>query len=397
MPRPLRIAHLSDTHLGYRALFRATPEGRNQRAVDIERAYTTVVDDVLSPGRDVDLVVHSGDVFHHSRPSYPAIRTFIQQTRRLCAAGIPVVVIAGNHDTPRLRTSGTVFDIVALALTDCTFVTGYHLETVPIPGLDVAVTAVPHGRLTDGETPDVAPRPGAVNILTTHGLVNGLDVPGVYHEPGEQRLDDALFHGAFDYIALGHIHQHYRPRATSAMWYSGATERIGWNDREIRPGYTLVELDRGSLPLVTPIPIETARQMLQLGAISGDGKGARELADDILHSAGIQARTTAMVRVELRDVDRAVRREVESIVRREHAAVVWSLQITAPASDAISAFGAADGLGAETALASLPSLFDEFVAARPYSDDFRDRFRARGLRAIDEARAALNESAGAIE
>lgn len=393
----IRIAHISDTHLGYRALFRSTPEGRNQRAVDIERAYATVVDDILSPGRDIDLVIHSGDVFHHSRPTYPAIRTFIQQTRRLCAAGIPVVVIAGNHDTPRLRTSGTVFDIVSLALTDCTFVTGYDLETVMVDGLDVAVTAVPHGRLTDGEAPEVSPRAGAINILTTHGLVNGLDIPGTFHEPGEQRLDDALFQEAFDYVALGHIHQHYRPRAASAMWYSGSTERIGWNDREIRPGYTLVELDRVGSPLVTPIPIETARQMLQLGAIEGDGKGARELADAILHSAGIQARSSAMVRVELRGVDRAVRREVESIIRREHASVVWSLQVTAPASDAISAFGAADGVSVETALAGLPTLFDEFVAGRPYSDEFRDRFRTRGLRAIDEARAALNESAGAVE
>ena len=391
----IRIAHISDTHLGYRALFRSTPDGRNQRAVDIERAYQTVVDDVLD--RQVDLVLHSGDVFHHSRPTYPAIRTFIQQTRRLCAAGIPVVVIAGNHDTPRLRTSGTVFDIVALALTDCTFVTGYDLETVVIEGLDVAVTAVPHGRLTDGETPELTPRPGAINILTTHGLVNGLDVPGVYHEPGEQRLDDALFSPEYEYIALGHIHQHYRPRATTAMWYSGSTERIGWNDREIRPGYTLVEVARGGTPLVTPIPIETARQMIQLGAIEGDGKGAREIADAILHSTSIQARATAMARVELRGVDRSVRREVESIIRREHAAVVWSLQVTAPASDAISAFGAADGVSVETALASLPTLFDEFVAGRSYSDDFRDRFRTRGLRAIDEARAALNESAGATE
>lgn len=393
----IRIAHISDTHLGYRALFRSTSDGRNQRAVDIERAYETVVDDVLSPDRQIDLVLHSGDVFHHSRPSYPAIRAFIQQTRRLCAAGIPVVVIAGNHDTPRLRTSGTVFDIVSLALMDCTFVTGYDLETVLVDKLAVAVTAVPHGRLTDGDTPEMATRPGAINVLTTHGLVNGLDVPGVYHEPGEQRLDDALFADAFDYIALGHIHQHYRPRASSAMWYAGSTERIGWNDHEIRPGYTLVELDRGSSPLVTQIPIGTARQMLQLGAISGDGKSAREVADAILHSAAIQARTTAMVRVELRDVDRSVRREVDAIVRREHAAVVWSLQVTAPASDAISAFGLADGVSAETALASLPNLFDEFVSGRPYSDNFRDRFRARGLRAIDEARAALNESAGAAE
>ncbi len=48
--------------------------------------------------------------------------------RRLEWARIPVVVIAGNHDTPRLRTTGSVFGLLAMALPDIRFITGYDTE-----------------------------------------------------------------------------------------------------------------------------------------------------------------------------------------------------------------------------------------------------------------------------
>ena len=134
--KPLRIAHLSDTHLGYRAYYKTDPAtGRNQRSVDIEHAYERAVSDILTRG--VDLVIHSGDVFHHARPAYSAMRAFVRQSRRLEQAKLPVLVIGGNHDTPRLRTSGSVFSVLELALPDITFVAGYEQETVPFKDFDL--------------------------------------------------------------------------------------------------------------------------------------------------------------------------------------------------------------------------------------------------------------------
>src|SRR3712207_3332946 len=58
----VRIAHISDTHLGYTRYAKLHPEtGRNQREVDVQEAYARAVDAILE--RDVDLVIHSGDVF----------------------------------------------------------------------------------------------------------------------------------------------------------------------------------------------------------------------------------------------------------------------------------------------------------------------------------------------
>ncbi|HYP59425.1 MAG TPA: metallophosphoesterase, partial [Thermomicrobiales bacterium] len=116
----LVIAHISDTHLGYRAYFRSDADGRNLRSLDVEDAYRAVVDDVIRHG-DINLIVHSGDVFHQSRPTWSAIRCFIEHTRRLEQLGVPIIIIAGNHDTAQLRTSNTVFSVLELALPGVSF------------------------------------------------------------------------------------------------------------------------------------------------------------------------------------------------------------------------------------------------------------------------------------
>jgi DNA repair exonuclease SbcCD nuclease subunit len=374
----IRIAHLSDTHLGYRAYYKTDPvSGRNQRAVDIEHAYERAVGDILT--RDVALVIHSGDVFHHARPAYSAMRAFVRQTRRLEQAGLPVVVIGGNHDTPRLRTSGSVFSVLDLALPDVTFVTGYEQETVPFADLNLEITAIPHGKLADPIPPLVIPAPGVFNVLVTHGLVPGLSVKGHRREPGEEEIADSLLDADFDYIALGHYHEPDHPRRNA--WYSGSTERIGWGDEPVEPGYNLVELSvPGEPPVVTHIPLET-RPMRTLPPIDGEGRDARAIADLVLARLGELAQPEALVRIQIVNTQRPTRREAESILRRESQDVVWWLHVYSPA-DVLAGFGERKSEATPT---DVRALFDEFIGERAYEPDFAAAFAERGHRALDQA------------
>ena len=146
----LRFAHISDTHLGYRSHFKTDPAtGRNQRSVDVEEAYRIAIDDILT--RDVQLVIHGGDVFHHTRPTWTALSTFLLQTQRLVNAGLPVLVIGGNHDTPRLRTSGSVFSFLRHALPGVHFVCAYEQEAVHYAELGLVVHA---GAAWQADRPD---------------------------------------------------------------------------------------------------------------------------------------------------------------------------------------------------------------------------------------------------
>lgn len=390
-PRPLRIAHLADTHLGYRAIGRIDPKtGRNQRSVDVEAAFIGAVDRILAA--DVDLVLHAGDVFHHTRPSWSALSCFVRQMRRIEAAGLPCVVIAGNHDTPRLRTTGSVFGLLELALPDVTFIAGYAVGEIAFDELDLTVVAVPHGALTNPDPPAAWPIPGRRTLLITHGLAPGVTIRGRRPELGEEELDASLLDADYAYVALGHYHQ-WGSQGNNA-WYSGSTERTGWGDEETTPGFALVELaDPAAGPSVTHIPLP-ARPMRTLTPLDGDGRNARELADIVLDRLRAYDEPTAMTRVQLLHTPRPVRREVESILRREATDLVWSIQIFSPA-DVLAGF---DGDESEHLLPNVQTLFDDFVTERvnqgAYEAGFADAFRARGASALAHAVQAVETASG---
>lgn len=248
MSNPVRIAHISDTHLGFRQFARQDPHtGRNQRTVDFERAFEWAIDDIID--RKPDGIIHAGDVFHQSRPTWATLIHFVRQMQRVEAAGIPTLVIAGNHDTPRIRTGGSAYSLLDLTLPNITFYAGYEDEHdyETFGHLDIHVHAIPHGALTSDEPPVPSVAANRINIMTIHGMVKGILDPGITTEPGEEELDISLLDRSFDYIALGHYHLHMQPPAIGNGWYAGSTERNGWGDRESTPGYCMVTLDEDGL------------------------------------------------------------------------------------------------------------------------------------------------------
>src|SRR5881398_670567 len=109
----MRLVHLSDLHLGYRQYQRLTPGGVNQREADVAATFRTVIDRVIALRPDV--VVVAGDVFHTVRPTNQAILHAFLQFSRLVHA-LPetnVVMVAGNHDTPRSSETGGILQLLA--------------------------------------------------------------------------------------------------------------------------------------------------------------------------------------------------------------------------------------------------------------------------------------------
>ena len=384
MSDQIRIAHLSDTHLGYRALNKTEPEtGRNQRTADVDRAFERTIDDILR--RRVDAVIHGGDVFHHARPTWQSMRHFIRQMRRIEGAGIPTLVIAGNHDTPRIRTGGSAYSVIELALSEVRFVADYtdmH-EMELFRHLDLHVHAIPHGALTNPDPVLSQVAPNRRNILVCHGMVPGILAPGIHSEPGEQQLEGALLDPAFDYIALGHYHVF--TQAAGKAWYSGSTERFGWGDRDVKPGYAIVTMRAPGDPVEVEHIAIPARPMINLQPINGRNLRARDVADAVISQLGALQAPDAMTRVELRDVDRPTRREVESILRRETGPLAFSFTVAAERT----AFtpGAEQDVG-PAGVADLQTLFTEFVALRTgehFDKEFAQQFLERGSRALVDA------------
>src|SRR5215213_736796 len=295
----VRIAHISDTHLGYTRYAKFHSEtSRNQREVDIQEAYGRAVDAILE--RDVDLVVHSGDVFDSVRPATHVIIGFLKQTFRITREEIPYLVAAGNHETPRLRSTTAALEYANLvnAVSAHGFEVEYHLEDVGDAG--VGVTLVPHGAVFG--TGAVTPARGAdVNVLVTHGMVPGLEAK--QHEMGEANLQSNMIEGGFDYVALGHYHEFHEHKPNA--FYAGAMERFGFGEVESKPGFAVIELDDGGLRSVEHVQIET-RPMLDLEKISARDMDSSELTEAIRERIEGVNLDGAVARLRAYDVRRGV-------------------------------------------------------------------------------------------
>ena len=87
--------HIADVHLGNQQY------GSKERFNDFGRAYLAAVDYALEHA--VQFVIISGDLFNKSSIEPATLMQAMNGLKRLKEAGIPVVVVAGNHDRVRYK------------------------------------------------------------------------------------------------------------------------------------------------------------------------------------------------------------------------------------------------------------------------------------------------------
>lgn len=305
----MKIAHLADLHLGYRAYHRITSRGVNQREADVADAFRRAVARVveLRP----DLVLVAGDVFHTVRPSNTAIaeafRQFSVLTENL--PDTPVVMIAGNHDSPRSADTGNILSLFRE-------IEGIHVvyeecRAVSLPGLDASVLCMPHVSLAvDHETVMEPDSKAKHNILLLHAEVTGKDGEPRYRTEfgGAQVPESAIRPRAWSYVALGHHHM-AEPLAANA-WYAGATERTSafiWQEKSAK-GFLLYDTETAQADFQ---PVET-RAILDLPRIEAKGLSPQEIDERVLAAVqriedGIRSK---IIRLVVQDVPRNVVREL---------------------------------------------------------------------------------------
>ncbi len=265
----MTLAHLSDTHLGFRAYGRVRSDGANVREVDVLETFEAALDAIAV--RDPDLVIHAGDLFHVVRPSnyslvggYRAIERF--QRKR---GGKPMVILGGNHDVPRAGTGGI---LPLLAGIDGVRVVERETTTVDL-GF-VRVVAVPSVALRAGGLALEPPEPPAV--LTLHGMSRQALPRG----RGEGDFDaESLRHEGWLYVALGdyHVFQTYGPN----VCYSGSTDFAStnvWEEAAYPKGWVWFD---GTIEFV---PVAT-RPVLDLPPIEARGLGHEAVEARMIENA----------------------------------------------------------------------------------------------------------------
>jgi DNA repair protein SbcD/Mre11 len=298
----MKIIHLADTHLGYKNFSGKLDPVRNlnQRECDVYDAWHAAVNTAID--RKPDVLVHAGDLFDSSRPSPRAIVEALSGFARLRDAGIPTVVIAGNHSTPRFRSGGSVFEIL------CEFgiqAIWKEPETLRINGL--AVHCVPHEPQAEQLLADVRglslDATADANVLVLHAGLEG--VRQEYHEVNEIALaPEELTRAEFAYIALGHLHRFHAPQLNAL--YAGSLERLDFGDVDGEKAVLEIDLaaGAGSDAFVRRLPIPT-RPLIDLG-LPCEGIGPVEILSALEKAVDGLVLDGAVVRLRFESIQRDV-------------------------------------------------------------------------------------------
>lgn len=321
----MRLAHLSDTHLGHMRYNKVVPAtGINQREQDVSDAFERAVDGILEA--EPDLILHTGDLFDSPRPTNRALYHAVCQIRRLVERGIPLVLISGNHSTPRLRATGSVFALLNEFLPHVHAVYSSRYEKIVVNG--VALHAVPHctsQEALEAEIARVKPDPSArYNVALLHVGIRGFrEFNYCMAEANEQILSEAQLPAEMDYVALGHYHKHVKVQ--EGVWYAGSTERFSFREANDTKGFCIVDLAERR-PHFHEIPI---RPMIDLDPIQARDMDALDLLDAIARRLRGHNLEGALVRLRIRDCPFATQRNLDLRTLREmtasalHFALHW--------------------------------------------------------------------------
>ncbi|MEZ4942491.1 MAG: DNA repair exonuclease [Saprospiraceae bacterium] len=235
----MRILHVSDTHLGFQAFDVVNEKGINAREQDMYTVFEHTVNRILEIKPDA--VIHSGDFFHRPSPSNRALTFGLEQLRRVCDAGIPVYIIAGNHETPKtVYTSPILRAFGSLPCVQPFF--GEAWESAELDG--VIIHGLPHindNRILQEQLERLEPVPGKFNILMLH---TSLGKRFLMEEYGEQIFPEAFQEklSAFQYLALGHWHNYQKIDLHPNAWYCGSLERLSDTEIDSEKGFILLDI-----------------------------------------------------------------------------------------------------------------------------------------------------------
>lgn len=173
---------------------------------------------------EVDLVVHSGDLFNRSSP--PADDAWwTWRTLSSLAEKVPVVVCAGNHERKGL-TRHLPTNVDNLRVVD-------RAERIEIAGLSLGVVAYARTARAWAERAEKVCK-GGVDLLIAHQAFDGSRVPGFTFTAGRQKdtIGAAHLPDGVKHVLAGHIHPRQALRVGGVqVVHPGSTERTSFSER----------------------------------------------------------------------------------------------------------------------------------------------------------------------
>ncbi len=275
----LSLLHFADTHIGIETYGRVDPAtGRNTRLADFASALDRAVDIGLAAG--VDAALFAGDAYRNCYPNPTHQDVFASAVRRLVEAGVPVLMVAGNHDLPvafgrvnalaifgtllgeritvvtkpelvRLETRSGPLQVACLPWPTPSLLRADEDRTLDEAGLREALRVVCQQEIERlaGELQPALPALLLAHVTAAEATYSGGEMTAT--ALGDPALSTGvLANPAFDYVALGHIHryQDLNPGGRPSVVYPGSTERVDFGEAGDEKGVCLVAIGDGATP-----------------------------------------------------------------------------------------------------------------------------------------------------
>ena len=252
--RAFSFLHCADLHLG--ATIKTLTGLPTEFEPRLSKAPIAALDRIVTTAieKKVAGVIMAGDVFDNTHPSVYTKCQLRDRLQKLGAAGIPTLIVAGNHD-PLDNT------VSSIEYPESVHFFGTKVDVIPLMRDDeilAHVYGVSYG--TSKETKNLATEfpskpKGPFSIAVLHTNVAGQTGHDSY-APCE--LTD-LVEREFDYWALGHVHTRKTLREKEpVVHYPGNVQGLHRNEAGPR-GVTLVEVASGGSVEISPVSTDTIR------------------------------------------------------------------------------------------------------------------------------------------
>jgi exonuclease SbcD len=311
----MKLLHFADAHIDMANYGRHDPEtGLPLRVLDFLKSLDSIVETAIA--EKVDLVIFAGDAYKDRSPAPTFQREWGRRVIRLSQAGIPTLLLVGNHDvSPAAGRAHAVheFDTLQVPLVRVLgapmFLTPGDLWDLPLQviawpwvsrsgimaarGLSGANPADVNVQITDiilEQTNEwlAEADPGLPMVLTAHASVEGAAF-------GSERTvmlgSDLVLPASFvkdsrlDYVALGHIHkpQDLNPGAQPPVIYPGSIERVDFGEAGDDRYFVIADVTRGQTR-VTWKKLTQARRFIERRMTIQPASGAAEASsENVMH------------------------------------------------------------------------------------------------------------------
>lgn len=282
---PVRLLHTSDWHVGKRIV-------RQPRDEELVAALSEVRD--LAEEERVDAVIVAGDIFDQHHPSAEAERIVLNALHDFYETGVAVLLIAGNHDSPKRWSAysqflalGNVHVLGLPAAHDdgaCVVVEGHdgsEAEVVLLPWVPeraLVGTAALMGRAgadyqsyAEGMREIIGAvcvesESGRPSVLVGHAFCQSaivgdgegaLRTSDIYAVPGE------VFPPHLSYVALGHVHRAQKVAAPVPVHYSGSLLQLDFSEQRQAKSVRVVDVAAGAPAASREVAITAGRPLLR--------------------------------------------------------------------------------------------------------------------------------------